>query len=65
MGETIHRFGRYVLLDWLGSGGGGQVYAAYDPELDRKVAIKLMLGNAPGRPSNLRAQLLREAQALA
>ena len=32
--------GRYVLLDLIGRGGLGQVYTAYDPELDRKVAIK-------------------------
>ncbi|MFO0637226.1 MAG: hypothetical protein U0168_30750, partial [Nannocystaceae bacterium] len=34
--------GRYVLLDRIGAGGMGVVMAAYDPELDRKVAIKVM-----------------------
>ncbi|MFO0631903.1 MAG: serine/threonine-protein kinase [Nannocystaceae bacterium] len=34
--------GRYLVLDRLGAGGMGVVWSAYDPELDRKVAIKLM-----------------------
>jgi eukaryotic-like serine/threonine-protein kinase len=34
--------GRYVLLSELGEGGGGVVYAAYDPQLDRKIALKVM-----------------------
>ena len=56
--------GRYLLLDLLGEGGMGTVYAAYDPELGRKVAIKLlkMSGEAP---EAARARLLHEAQAMA
>lgn len=38
--------GRYVVLSRIGSGGMGVVYAAYDPELDRKVAIKRLRGDA-------------------
>ena len=38
-GATI---GRYVVLGLVGRGGMGEVYAAYDPELDRKVAVKLL-----------------------
>ncbi|MEZ4451832.1 MAG: serine/threonine-protein kinase [Nannocystaceae bacterium] len=58
---------RYVLINQLGAGGMGVVYAAYDPELDRKVALKLVLpgeGEEPRR-SEGHIRLLREAQALA
>jgi serine/threonine protein kinase len=55
--------GRYVVLQRLGAGGMGVVHAAYDPELDRKVALKLLLPGMVGDTG--RARLLREAQALA
>ena len=56
--------GRYVVLGLIGRGGMGEVYAAYDPELDRKIAIKLLKtrGAAAG---DGRTRLLREAQAIA
>jgi TolB-like protein/tetratricopeptide (TPR) repeat protein len=59
--------GRYVIERELGSGGMGLVYAAYDPELDRKVAIKLVRPVSSGGtdPSQGRTRLLREAQAMA
>ncbi len=58
--------GRYIVLDRLGEGGMGVVYAAYDPELDRKLAVKLLRDAAgSGGASDRRARLLREAQALA
>ena len=34
--------GRHILLDKIGEGGMGIVYAAYDSDLDRKVAIKFL-----------------------
>jgi serine/threonine protein kinase/tetratricopeptide (TPR) repeat protein len=57
------RVGRYVIVEVIGRGGMGIVYAAYDPELDRKVAIKLI---DPQREDvAARVRLLREAQAMA
>ncbi len=59
------RLGRYVILSELGSGGMGVVFAAYDPQLDRKVAIKLIRSDTGRKASIARARLQREAQALA
>jgi len=59
--------GRYRVERELGSGGMGLVYAAYDPELDRRVAVKLVRPAASGKsdPAQSRSRLLREAQAMA
>ncbi|HSR95568.1 MAG TPA: serine/threonine-protein kinase [Kofleriaceae bacterium] len=51
------RVGRYVVARLLGTGAMGAVYAAFDPELDRKVALKI-LGHRGDR-------LRWEAQAMA
>jgi serine/threonine protein kinase len=56
--------GRYVVLARLGAGAMGVVLAAYDPELDRKVALKLLRPRG-GDAGAARARLQREAQALA
>jgi serine/threonine protein kinase len=53
--------GRFQLLERVGRGGMGTVYAAYDPDLDRRVALKLV----PTADGASRARLLAEARALA
>ncbi|MEM6993449.1 MAG: serine/threonine-protein kinase [Myxococcota bacterium] len=55
--------GRYVLLSELGTGGMGVVYEALDPELDRRVALKILHARYAG-PGHA-ARLVREGQALA
>jgi serine/threonine protein kinase/tetratricopeptide (TPR) repeat protein len=61
--------GRYIVLGLVGRGAMGEVYAAYDPELDRKVAIKLLRVRGDqaqgGTAHEGRARLMREAQAIA
>ena len=59
--------GRYTVLGLVGRGAMGEVYAAYDPELDRKVALKLLLaeGGSGVDIHDAKARLLREAQAIA
>lgn len=55
------RLGRFEVLEFLGSGGMGTVFAAFDPKLDRKVAIKVL----HGRDAAARDRVLAEARALA
>jgi eukaryotic-like serine/threonine-protein kinase len=57
------RIGRYVVHRKLGRGGMGVVYGASDPELERRVAIKLVRGRI--RSKRFSTRLRREAQALA
>ena len=60
------KIGRFTVLDRLGAGAMGVVYSAYDPQLDRKVALKLLLPAAPqGTDDDAGKRLLREAQTLA
>ncbi|WP_434421184.1 tetratricopeptide repeat protein [Nannocystis pusilla] len=63
--EPPSRIGRFTIIRELGAGGMGVVYAAYDEQLDRKVAIKLLHGAADHATTQGHARLLREAQALA
>ncbi len=65
--EVVRKISRFTLLERVGSGGMGTVYAAYDPELDRRVAVKLLDPHASGdidTDTNAR-RLLAEARAMA
>jgi len=56
---------RYVLLREIGAGGMGTVWEAYDPQLDRLIALKLVLDPAGGSSGAETTSLEREARALA
>ncbi len=58
------RIGRYTLLEMVGEGGMGTVFAAYDPQLDRRVALKLVRQDRALVPE-IRARVSREARAMA
>src|SRR3569833_2894799 len=57
------QLGRHVVLGELGRGGSSVVYASYDPEPDRRVALKVV--RADQLSATHQARLHRAAQALA
>ncbi|HXM34822.1 MAG TPA: serine/threonine-protein kinase, partial [Pyrinomonadaceae bacterium] len=57
IGRTVSH---YRVLEELGRGGMGVVYLAFDPRLDRQVAIKFLTSRDP----HYRARFLREARAV-
>ncbi len=61
--DDPNRVGRFVVLERIGAGGMGVVYAAYDQQLDRKIAIKLLHGGQQDDQAQIR--IMREAQAMA
>ena len=61
-GDAVARVGRYVLLERIGAGGVGIVYAAWDPVLSRRIALKLLRRHAAHDGEH---RLVREAQAMA
>ena len=58
------RVDRYQILGAVGRGGMGEVYAAYHPDLDRRIALKVVSESGARAPER-RARLLREARAIA
>jgi formylglycine-generating enzyme required for sulfatase activity len=62
-GEAL---GRYLVVERLGDGATGVVYSAYDPELDRKIALKILrLPESDGDETRRQARFVREAKAIA
>jgi tetratricopeptide (TPR) repeat protein/tRNA A-37 threonylcarbamoyl transferase component Bud32 len=67
-GEEPARIGRFTVISRIGAGGMGVVYAAFDPKLDRKIAVKLVRRREHeegSKSGGAQARLLREAQAMA
>jgi serine/threonine protein kinase/Tfp pilus assembly protein PilF len=63
-GPRNSEWGGFHLLARVGSGGFGEVYRAWDPTLQREVALKLLVPGAIGQDDEYEATL-REARALA
>lgn len=72
--EAAERIGRYVVLEPIGAGAMGVVYLGYDPELERKIAIKVLRHAPARRDADADAdadadqgfeRMLREAKAMA
>ena len=59
----VRRLGRYLLLAEVGRGGMGRVFRAFDPQLERTVAVKLLRAERQSPGEN--QQLLAEARAMA
>src|SRR5690349_21479899 len=59
------QFGRYEVIGEIGRGGMAVVYRAYDPALDRPIALKLLppeLADDPGVLARLRREAISAAR---
>ncbi|MCI0607291.1 serine/threonine protein kinase [bacterium] len=59
IGESISH---YRVTDTLGAGGMGEVYRAYDTQLERMVALKILPANLVSNEERIR-RFMREAKA--
>jgi tRNA A-37 threonylcarbamoyl transferase component Bud32 len=60
---SLGTLGRFQLRELLGDGGSGQVFLAYDPRLDRDLALKVLRKSDPGE--RVMERFFREARAAA
>jgi serine/threonine protein kinase/Tfp pilus assembly protein PilF len=59
------RWGRLILLDRIGRGASADVFRAWDVDLEREVALKLLVDDGVMEDAAANARLLREARRLA
>ncbi len=68
-GSPLASWGSFALNERVGAGGFGEVYRAFDPALQREIAVKLLLpgsaGSDSGRVEQQAEAILREARAMA
>ncbi len=62
-GDDLVALGRYVIREQIGHGAFGKVYRARDPQLDRDIALKVLVPDSASATDH--AELLREARVMA